>query len=197
MNPWIGGALAFAGVQLFVRAAQGRPSDPFLRPEGAPVRILLFEAHDEQSRKIDRASGGYGYSHSVLDAGELSLDTAEPLIIDCRPCIGVFRRPLRDYDGRGRVEIELPYEVGEHAYGYVRGQIGRPFDSLGFFGSDRHSMFCSKLIWESLPQRYRGYVLSHSKKGAFGWYASVNAIPSPNQLAVAFGVAKPKDTKDS
>ena len=186
MTPWIGGALAFCGVQLFLRAAQGRPSDPYVRPQGAPVRILLFVPVDEQSAKIDAASGGHGYSHVAVDAGEMRTEDLAPLVIDCVPFKGVHRRPLTDYGDRDRTEVELPREVGEHAYGFIRGQVGRPFDTLGFFGSDSQSTFCR----ESLPQRYRGHVLASREPGKMGWYASVNAIPSPNQLALAFGVER-------
>lgn len=189
------GALAFCGVQILARIAQGTPKDTFLRPDDAPVAILFFEADLEnpQQRTIDEATGGHGFSHVVIDAGEIDAETLEPLVIDCLPGRGVHRRPLSSYDGRGRVRFELASAAGAEAYGHARGRVGQPFDTLGLaFGSDSASTYCSKLVWESLPQSYRGEVLAVCKAKLCGWHAAVNPHPSPNQLAMAFGLAGPE-----
>lgn len=183
------GAGTFLGTQLFARMAQGEPVDDFIRPEGVSVKILFFVPVDETSRDIDEATGGHGYSHVAIDAGEIDKASGDYLIIDCRPTKGVFRRPLSDMGSRRRSIVELSSEVGEQSYGYIRASMDKPFDVLSMaFGGDRTSTYCSKLVWDSLPQSYRTHVLEVCKDKDCGWHAAFNPIPSPNQLALALGV---------
>lgn len=165
----------------------GSKAPPSVQPrqrDRCGVSIVLFGAGpDVESRMIDLATGGRGFSHVALDACEA--DERGPLLIDCRPGEGVHRRPLSDYGDRPRVHVYLGATEGAEVYGCIRGRIGAPFDTLGLVAprtGPGRSVVCSQLIDECLPARLRDRIPRRAGRTV-----------SPNDLAAAFDVDGPDD----
>ena len=87
------------------------------------------------------------------------------------------------------MQIELPDLAGAETYGAVRMMVGTPYSKMEFIGPSnerpREGVVCSSLIWHCLPQSYREQIRD-CKEGV----CSFTSIPTPNQLARAFGLPK-------
>lgn len=124
-----------------------------LRPS-CGVSIVLFEADGAESRLIDAATGGDGFSHVAIDGCETDA-RGRPLLIDYQPGLGVARVPVADYGDRGRARVWLPFCAGPELYGCVRGRVGQPYDALGLIVPKTGpvgGVVCSQLVYECLPR---------------------------------------------
>lgn len=149
-----------------------------LRPS-CGVSIVLFEAVGAESEIIDAATGGHGFSHVVIDGCEAD-DQGRPLMIDCRPGLGVARVPAQEYRDRDRVRIWLPRCEGREMYGCARGRVGQPYDALGLIVPKTGpvgGLVCSQLVYECLPVDLRERIPP--------WPQSRPV--APNDLAIGFG----------
>ncbi len=173
----LGVAATLVGLTLTRGSGEGVPATQ-VRPR-CGVSIVLFEPEGPQSRIIDAATGGHGFSHVAIDGCEAD-ELGRPLVIDCRPGTGVVRLPLANYDGRARVRVWLPLCEGRELYGCVKGRLGLPYDALGLVvpkSGPVGGFICSQLVYECLPASLR---------------ARVPAWPSgrpvaPNDIARALG----------
>ena len=173
----LGIGLTLAAFTLMRGEGEGIPVGT-LRP-ACGVSIVLFEVEGTESKLIDAATGGHGFSHVALDGCEAD-DQGRPLLIDCRPGLGVARVPLDDYGNRGRVRVWLPRCEGRELYGCARGRVGQPYDALGLIVPKTGpvgGLVCSQLVYECLPAKLRQRVPPWPKSRPV----------APNDLAQAFG----------
>lgn len=144
------------------------------------VSIVLFEADDLESRIVDAATGGLGFSHVAVDGCEVD-EQGRPLLIDCRPGLGVARVLEAEYEERRRVRVWLPLCEGRELYGCVRGRVGQPYDALGLVVPNTGpvgGVVCSQLVYECLPASLQARV-------PISWYTGRSV--APNDLAKGFG----------
>lgn len=142
------------------------------------VSILFFEP-GESSQWIDQATGGHGFSHVAVDGCEADAE-GRPLLIDCKPQLGVARVLGSTYDGRRRVRVWLPLCEGREFYGCIRGRVGTPYDLLDLVAPNKGlagGLVCSQLIYECLPQQLQARVPPWPR----------HRPVAPNDLARAFG----------
>jgi hypothetical protein len=178
------GILSLAAAMALVASRRRGPSiDAFARRSACRVSIVLLAPRrgDRESLLIDRATGGHGFSHAVIDGCE-SDEIGRPVVIDCRLGSGVVRRPWVDYEGRKASRVWLPTVDGAEAYGCARGRIGVPYDLLGLaFPSSgpRSGLVCSQLVTECLPARLRAQI------------HPMRRVVAPNDIARAFGITAP------
>jgi diacylglycerol kinase (ATP) len=79
----------------------GEPAGPFLpHPAADAPALLFFVPRSLRSRLIDGATGGYGYSHVVVDCGEIDQPTGKRVIIESAPGLTVHRSFLDEYGAR-------------------------------------------------------------------------------------------------
>ncbi|MCH9685885.1 MAG: hypothetical protein K0V04_30910 [Deltaproteobacteria bacterium] len=146
------------------------------------VSVVLFEPDGPESRIIDAATGGHGFSHVTIDGCEAD-ERGRPLLIDCRPGLGVARLPAADYDGRPRVRVWLPLCEGRELYGCAQGRIGQPYNALEVVMPNSGpvgGVICSQLVYECLPVSLRARVPRWPE----------GRPVAPNDIARGFG-AKP------
>lgn len=172
--------VAFVGSSVGRRPPASRAS---VRPACSVSILLLERAPLVLSQAVDSATGSLGFSHAAWDACE-DVDGV-PVGIDCRPGLGVHRRPLEDIVGERRhVRIVLPLTEGREAYGCARARVGEPYDGLSIFlthaGGRRRGTICSELVFECLPESLRSRIEIPEGRPV-----------APNDIARAFGVASP------
>lgn len=176
----IGVGLTLAALTLGRGRGAGAPVGA-LRPM-CGVSIVLFERGDGEEVLIDLATGKHGFSHVAIDGCEAS-KSGQPLIIDCKPGLGVARRPESDYGQRRRVRVWLPLIEGREFYGCARGRVGQPYDLIGLVlpnGGPADGYVCSQLVYECLPERLRERIPA--------WPSSRPV--SPNDLARGLGAVR-------
>lgn len=143
------------------------------------VSIVLWEPDSIEGRIIDAATGAVGFSHVSLDACEVDPYGA-PLVIECRPALGVTRISLHDYGQRKATRVWLPLTPGRELYGCVRGRVGLPYDALGLVlpkTGPVGGVVCSQLVFECMPESLRKQIPP--------WPPSRPV--APNDLARGFG----------
>lgn len=176
----VGVGLTLAVLTLARGSGQRGPAVGEIRP-ACGVSIVLFEANDLESRIVDAATGGLGYSHVAVDGCEAD-EQGRPLLIDCRPGLGVARVLEAEYGDRRRVRVWLPLCEGRELYGCVRGRVGQPYDVLGLVVPKTGpvgGVVCSQLVYECLPTTLRGLIPGWPKERPV----------APNDLARGLGAA--------
>ena len=174
----VGVGLTLAVLTLARGSGQRGPAVGEIRP-ACGVSIVFFEANDLESRIVDAATGGLGFSHVAVDGCEAD-EHGRTLLIDCRPGLGVARVLEAEYGERRRVRVWLPLCEGRELYGCVRGRLGLPYDGLGLVAPKTGpvgGVVCSQLVYECLPQRLQARA-SASPRGR---------PVAPNDLARSMG----------
>lgn len=164
------GCLATLAIGTIVRGT--RPvSPPVVGFDGTcEVAILLYRAPPQSL--VDAHTGGLGYSHVALEACERG--PHGPMVLDCRPGLGVARIPRARALAHRRVDrVPLPATWAAETYGAARAQVGQPFTP----GHD--GVVCSTWLYGALPLEARHHV------DRFRRYSCAGLV-SPNQLAAAF-----------
>lgn len=169
--------LTIAGLAMIGTRRPG--PEPAGERDGCEVSVLLVVTGPYAgSRLIDQLTGGLGFSHVAVDACEVDA-AGVPLVIDCRPGMGVSRRPLSEAtEGRGVVRARLPLVEGRELYGCLRGRVGLGFDGVGLVRSTAigGGLVCSGLVWECLPARLRARIPAPADRPV-----------APNDFARAWG----------
>ncbi len=153
-----------------------------------PVSVVLVAAdHGSRiERLVDRQTGHRGFSHVVVDCGEVDHD-GRSLVFDCFPREGVRRVALSDRYGSGqgrprkRVRVVLRGGDGEHMRGAMMALVGAPYDVAAAIDPRRRGLVCSRLVMRGLPMDLARRVQPFSPRRPI----------SPNDLARAFGVHGP------
>lgn len=149
--------------------------------------VLIGADHFRRiEREVDERTGRLGFSHVVVDAGELD-PQGRRLVYDCFPREGVRRVVLSERYGsergkmRPRVRVSLPERAVEHARGAMNALVGTPYDLASAVAPSRPGLVCSRLVMRGLPEDLAERVRPMSDRHPI----------SPNDLARAFGVAGP------
>lgn len=109
--------------------------------------VVLFTPCDASSRALDRATGGYGYSHAALDLCARGEDGSRWLV-DCTILRGVHLAPWANYAGRRMAMIPLELHETAEARGAARALMGKPW------GYAPGGWTCADFVYECLPSAF-------------------------------------------
>lgn len=185
------------------------PTGPFLttRKEQAGD-LLLWVPRQVDSYLIDELTGGYGYSHTTVDTGEVDLPTQRPVMVEITIGQTVTRKFQDEYDQRPFVRIPLsPVGVDvEQFVECVKSKMGEQYDAwdaitLGEIVEPAKEV-CSGLAADCLPENERQRIARAARLGlVHGASVSVHSKPrapktkefiSPNGFAEYYGAPKGK-----
>ncbi len=215
--PWDGGVL--------LKVLRWKWQDRAIRPESgaeSPVALptgpfettrqehmgdlLLWVPRRVDSYLIDDLTGGYGYSHSTVDTGEIDLKTRKPVMVEITVGETVMRKFQDEYGARPFVRLPLS-KLGVNVEAFVacvKSKLGEQYDAwdaltLGEIENPAKEI-CSKLAADCLPEKEmrrialarrvgllrKTSVSVHSKINAL----KTNAFVSPNGFAEFYSVPK-------
>lgn len=181
------GVMGLAGLSVAaVRTIEG--SDAAGVESDRPVAIVLVAADHANviERTVDTQTGRRGFSHVVVDCGEVDQD-GRRLVYDCFPREGVRRVVLSERYGtcrgqlRKRVQVTLPEADGDRMRGAMAALVGAPYDVAATIDPRRRGLVCSRLVMRGLSEDLAARVRPHTPRHPI----------SPNDLARAFGVRGP------
>lgn len=159
------------------------PRGPFRRNrEGA---LLMYVPRDLEGRLIDDLSGGYGYSHLVVDCGETDEDTGKPVMVESTTGDCVHRRFLDLYGDRHFVRIPLSsLKLDQRQFcDCVTSKVGEPYDYLEALTwgevDDPARQICSNLAADCLPDSIRMDIVQQHKEGRLS-PTSISVHPRKN-----------------
>jgi len=178
-----GAAVALAGATVGARALRRQRGERYAAAARDPrceVAIVLFAPADPAAVLIDRTTGSLGFSHAAIQGCEVTVE-GEPLLLDCQAGLGVTRRPESVYGGRRRSYVVLLGPAAAELYGCARARVGADFAPAG------DGYLCAQFVAGCLPADLRRRV-----EGARS-FAGPGGIPTPNQIAAAFGVRPGQD----
>jgi hypothetical protein len=168
--------------------------------------LLLWVPRRIESFIIDDLTGGFGYSHTSVDTGEVDLPTGKPVMVEVTIGQPVERKFQDEYPDRAYVRIPLS-KTGldvEAFVGCVLSRLGEPYDNvealtLGEIDNPAEQV-CSGLASECLPETVqreiakarlllllrRASVSLHSRSNA----SKIRVFISPNGFAQYYGAPK-------
>jgi hypothetical protein len=189
------------------KEAAASPTGPYAanrRPQMGD--LLLWAPRRIESFIIDDLTGGFGYSHTSVDTGEVDLPTGKPVMVEVTAGQAVERKFQDEYPGRPYVRIPLS-KTGLDTEAFaacVLSRLGEPYDkvealTLGEIDNPAEQV-CSGLASECLPatvQREiakarrlvllrRASVSVHSRSNA----PKTKVFISPNGFAQYYGAPK-------
>lgn len=169
------------------RTVEGHEVASIDRARSVAVLLVGADHASRIERGVDRQTGGLGFSHVVIDAGERD-ETGARLVYDCFPREGVRRVRLSERYGSNRdgtprpiVRAVVPRVHNERVRSAAAALVGQSYDVLTAFAPSRDRLVCSLLAMKVLPPELTSGVRPSSR-----WHPV-----SPNDLARAFGVASP------
>ncbi len=183
------------------------PTGPFrttrLRQQGD---LLLWVPRGIDSYLIDDLTGGYGYSHSTIDTGEVDILTGKAVMAEITVHQKVSHKFIDEYGERAYVRIPLR-KAGVNVrelIGCVNSKMGEQYDSLDALTlgeiQDPAKEVCSGLITDCLPNDELRSIARARKLGLLGRHSvsihskldapRVRAFVSPNALAEYYGAPK-------
>ena len=161
---------------------------------------------------IDDLTGGYGYSHSTIDTGEIDVPTRKPVMAEITIGQTVTRSFQDEYGARAFVRVPLA-EAGVNVREFiecVKSKMGEQYDGLGAItlGEIREPAkeVCSQLAADCLPQStlrqiadakrlgllHQRSVSVHSKRNA----KKTRAFISPNGFAEYYGMPRGREVSE-
>ncbi len=203
--------LAFPGrpVQAEHAATEGTPlpKGPFKTTRPQQIGdLLIWVPRRINSYLIDDLTGGYGYSHTTIDLGEIDVPTGKPVMAEITVGQTVMHKFIDEYGPRAYVRVPLA-QTGmdvQKLVQCVNSKMGEQYDTwdvltLGEI-TDPAKEVCSGLVADCLPEDelrdiarakklgllHRHSVSVHSKLDA----PKVRAFVSPNGFAEFYGVPK-------
>jgi hypothetical protein len=183
------------------------PAGPFRASRRAQAGdLLLWVPRGIDSYLIDDLTGGYGYSHTTIDLGEVDLLTGRPVMAEITVGQTVRRKFIDEYGQRAYARVPLSH-AGVNVREFlecVQSKMGERYDTwdaltLGEI-TDPAKEVCSGLAADCLPENqlreiararqlgllHRGSVSVHSKLDA----PRIRAFVSPNALAEYYGAPR-------
>ena len=140
--------------------------------------IVLVAPFDLDTRAVDRVTGGLGYGHVALAAGETD-EFGRTIVVDASTVTRcVSRRPLLDVTRRVPFRV-ISIDETEATYERALERLGEPYDFRALVGFKPRlgHWTCSGLVHHCLPEALRAKV----KPWRRGWSVA------PNDLVRAFG----------
>ncbi len=173
--------------------------------------LLLWVPRGLNSMFIDDITGGYGYSHSTVDCGEIDLPTGLPVMIELTVGQLVEHKFLNQYGQRHFIRLPLRFvgvNVDEFCH-CVLANLGEPYDNLEAITwgriDDPAKEVCSNMANECLPEALRADIASCQRQGRLRHFSvSVHSPPgaakvkdfvSPNGFAQYFQAPEGKHLK--
>lgn len=135
------------------------PSGPFrlARPRRAGD-LLIWVPRRMDSYLIDDLTGGYGYSHTTIDTGEIDEPTGRPVMAEITVGQTVTRKFIDEYGSRPYVRIPLA-RTGLDVMQFmkcVQSKMGERYDTLDVLTlgkiADPAKEVCSGLVADCLPE---------------------------------------------
>jgi hypothetical protein len=183
------------------------PTGPFMTSRKNQVGdLLLWVPRQIDSYLIDDLTGGYGYSHSTIDTGEIDIPTGKPVMIEITIGQTVSRKFQDEYEQRAVVRVPIS-QTGvdvDQFVACIKSKLGEQYDSwdaitLGEIEEPAKEV-CSGLAADCLPEQdlkriaraqrlgllRRASVSVHSKPGAL----ETREFISPNGFAEYYGAPK-------
>ncbi len=193
-------------------AVEPLPGGPFeMRRPQQLGDLLLWVPRKFDSYLIDDLTGGYGYSHTTIDTGEIDVPTQKPVMAEITVGQTVERKFQDEYGQRAFARVPLA-ELGvdvEQFVECVKSKLGEQYDSwdaitLGAIHDPAREV-CYGLAADCLPDKTlrqiawarrlgllpRHSVSVHSKANAF----KTQAFVSPNGFAQYYGLPKGRKIK--
>ncbi len=188
-------------------AGTPEPKGPFkvTRPEQIGD-LLIWVPRRTESYLIDDLTGGYGYSHTTVDMGEIDAPTGKPVMVEITVGQTVMRKFIDEYGQRAYVRVPLA-QTGMDVRQFAKctnSKMGEQYDTwdaltLGEI-TDPAKEVCSGLVADCLPDEalrkiarakrlgllHRGSVSIHSKLDA----PKLRVFVSPNGFAEYYGVPR-------
>jgi hypothetical protein len=180
------------------------PCGPFAltRPQQAGD-LLLWVPRRLDSFLIDDLTGGYGYSHTSVDTGEIDLPTRRPVMVEVTVGQQVARKFLDEYPQRPFVRLLLR-QAGVDVAGFlacVQSKLGNAYDGLEALTlgeiDDPAKEVCSGLAAACLPEPERQRIARARRLGllrrrSVSVYSKAAALEtrefiSPNGFAEYYG----------
>ena len=180
------------------------PTGPFMTSRKKQLGdLLLWVPRRIDSYLIDDLTGGYGYSHATIDAGEIDIPTSKPVMVETTVGQTVTRKFQDEYEQRPFVRVPLS-KTGvnvEQFVACVKSKMGEQYDTLDAITLgeivDPAKEVCSGLAADCLPEKERqriarakrlgllrrASVSVHSKPGA----SKTKEFVSPNGFAEYYG----------
>jgi hypothetical protein len=178
------------------------PPGPFKVDARHGCALLVFVPRSLESRLIDDATGGYGYSHVTIDIGEVDQHSGKHVMTEATTS-GVVHRSFQDrYGSRPYIRIPLkPAGVDCAAFREcVNSKLGEPYDAKEALTwgavDDPAKQICSDLAADCLPRELcdaiadarRSHALHrHSVSIHHHGLKPANIFVSPNGFAQFFG----------
>lgn len=218
---WLGRILA-RGLQLVRRhhpapversPKTALPTGPFAASRSAHIGdLLLWVPRRIDSFLIDDLTGGFGYSHSTVDAGEVDVPTGKPVMVEVTLGQEVKRTFQDQYARRASARIPLR-KAGVDAGAFaacILSRLGEQYDSLEALTlgeiDDPAKQVCSGLAAECLPETVRREIAKARRLGllrrtSVSVHSSASAAEtkvfiSPNGFAQYFGAPKGRKLRE-
>jgi hypothetical protein len=189
------------------KAVAAYPTGPYAANRGGQMGdLLLWVPRLINSFIIDDLTGGFGYSHTSVDTGEVDLPTGKSVMVEVTAGQAVERKFQDEYPGRAYARIPLS-KTGLDAAAFaacVLSKLGEPYDNvealtLGEIDNPAEQV-CSGLASECLPETVqreiakarrlvllrRASVSVHSRFNA----SKTKVFISPNGFAQYYGAPK-------
>ena len=184
-----------------------RPSGPFMTTRREQLGdLLLWVPRSIDGYLIDGMSGGYGYSHTTIDTGEIDLPSGKAVMIESTIGQKVTRKFQDEYKQRAFARVPLS-KTGVNVEQFVKcvkSKMGESYDILDALTlgeiEDPAKEICSRLAADCLPDKDRGQI-GRAKKLGLLCRSSVSVYPpssatktrefiSPNGFAEFYGAPK-------
>ena len=183
------------------------PTGPFMTTRKKQLGdLLLWVPRGVDGYLIDGMSGGYGYSHTSVDSGEIDLPTGKPVMIESTMGQKVTRKFQDEYGQRAFVRVPI-LETGVNVEEFVecvKSKIGETYDYLDAITvgeiEDPAKEICCRLAADCLPQKDRKQIARAKKLGllcgsSVSVYSKLDAAKprefiSPNGFAEYYGAPK-------
>lgn len=183
----LGAAAAVALDRAANRTVEGHDVASVDRDRSVAVLFVGADHGNRIERNVDTRTGGLGFSHVVVDAGERD-ETGARLVYDCFPREGVRRVRISDRYGSNRdgsvrpiVRAVIPNRDAERVRAALGALVGQSYDLLTAFAPARDRLVCSLMVMKALPRDLTRGVRAHTPRHPV----------SPNDLARAFGITGP------
>lgn len=189
------------------KEASSYPKGPYVTNRRQQMGdLLLWVPRRIDGLIIDDLTGGFGYSHSTVDTGEVDLPTGKSIMVEVTIGQVVERKFQDEYTGRAfaRVPLSKTGVDAEIFVACVKSRLGELYDNLEALTlgeiDDPAKQVCSSLASECLPETVQREIakarrLGLLRRASVSVHSPSNApktkvFISPNGFAQYYGIPK-------